>query len=326
MNWRHPSKTDAIGQNSSAVDAIGPNVDVARQETNPVQTACSLLPTGRKDNDMSNEANLTLVIGANGKTGRRVVNGLESKGVSVRRGSRSATPRFDWSQDSTWDACLAGVKAMYITYAPDLAMPGAGDAITGLVAKAAAKGVQRIVLLSGRGEAEAQACERIVLECGIPATVVRASWFSQNFSEGAFAQMVLAGRITLPAGDVREPFVDVDDIAEVVVAALTEEGHAGEIYEVTGPRALTFAEVTAELSKALGRDIVYEQVPHDAFVQGAKDSGAPKEVVWMLDYLFATVLDGRNETTTDGIERALGRKPKDFADYARDAAAAGAWS
>ncbi len=273
-----------------------------------------------------NETNLTLVIGASGKTGRRVVDGLESKGVSVRRGSRSATPRFDWNQDSTWDACLEGVDSMYITYAPDLAMPGAGDAIAALVAKAAAKGVQRIVLLSGRGEAEAQACERIVLESGIAATVVRASWFSQNFSEGAFAEMVVAGRITLPAGDVREPFVDVDDIADVVIAALTEEGHAGEIYEVTGPRALTFAEVSAELSNALGRDIVYEQVPHDAFVQGAKDSGAPKEVVWMLDYLFATVLDGRNENTTDGIERALGRKPKDFTQYARDAVAAGAWS
>jgi uncharacterized protein YbjT (DUF2867 family) len=156
--------------------------------------------------------------------------------------------------------------------------------------------------------------------------VVRAAWFNQNFSEGAFADMVQSGCITLPAADVPEPFVDADDIAEVVVAALTEEGHQGQVYEVTGPRALTFAQATAELARAAGRPITYQQLPHVAFVAGAKESGAPGDVIWMLDYLFATVLDGRNANTTDGVERALGRKPKDFADYAREAAAAGAWA
>ncbi len=270
--------------------------------------------------------NLTLVLGASGKTGRRVVRGLEAKGLPVRRGSRSARPAFDWSHEAGWDACLEGVRSIYITYAPDLAMPGAGDAIRALVSKAQRAGVERLVLLSGRGEEEAQACERIVLDSGIPATVVRASWFNQNFSEGAFADMVKAGHITLPAGEVREPFVDVDDIAEVVLAALTEEGHAGEIYEVTGPRTLTFAQATAELARATGREIRYTQIPHDAFVAGARDSGAPKEVVWMLDYLFNTVLDGRNAHLTDGVERALGRKPKDFAEYAREATRKGVWT
>ena len=266
------------------------------------------------------------MLGATGKTGRRVVEGLEARGLPVRRGSRSATPPFDWTHEAGWDACLEGVSAIYITYAPDLAMPGAGDAIRALVARAERHGVGRLVLLSGRGEEEAQACEQIVLGSTIPATIVRASWFNQNFSEGAFAEMVEAGHITLPAGDIPEPFVDVDDIAEVVLTALTEDGHAGEIYEVTGPRALTFAELTAELAKAIGRDITYTQVPHEAFVGGVAESGAPKEVVWMLDYLFATVLDGRNSGLADGVERALGRKPKDFADYARDAVAAGMWA
>lgn len=269
---------------------------------------------------------LTLVLGSTGKTGRRVVAALEAQGLPVRRGSRSAHPAFDWTRESSWDACLEGVGAIYITYAPDLAIPGAADAIRGLVAKAERQGVGRLVLLSGRGEAEAQACERIVLSSSIPSTVVRASWFNQNFSEGAFADMVQAGHITLPAGDVPEPFVDVDDIAEVALAALTGDGHAGEIYELTGPRALTFAEVTAELAKATGRDIRYTQIPHEAFVSGAEQSGAPKDVVWMLDYLFATVLDGRNAGLSDGVERALGRKPKDFADYARDAVQAGMWA
>jgi uncharacterized protein YbjT (DUF2867 family) len=182
------------------------------------------------------------------------------------------------------------------------------------------------VLLSGRGEAEAQACERIVQDSGIDWTVVRSSWFNQNFSEGAFVDMVQAGQITLPDVDTPEPFVDVDDIAEVAVVALSEPGHAGEVYEVTGPRMLTLAEVAAELSRAAGRDIAYVPVPHDAFVKGVADSGAPKDVVWMLDYLFATVLDGRNAYLTDGVQRALGRSPKDFADYANEIAATGLWS
>ncbi|MEO0322881.1 MAG: NAD(P)H-binding protein [Myxococcota bacterium] len=268
---------------------------------------------------------LTLVIGATGKTGRRVAERLEARGLPVRRGSRAATPAFDWKKPEGWDACLDGVKAVYITYAPDLAMPGAGDAITELVRRAGRAGVERFVLLSGRGEEEAQAAERIVLASGVPTTIVRASWFHQNFSEGAFVDMVQAGMITLPAGDVPEPFVDVDDIADVVVAALTEPGHEGEIYEVTGPRLLTFADVAAELTKAAGRPVGFTRVPHDAFVAGAAEAGAPEDVVWMLDYLFATVLDGRNATLTGGVQRALGRPPRDFADYARDAAATGVW-
>lgn len=270
-------------------------------------------------------AGRVLVLGGTGKTGRRVAAGLEARGVPTRIGSRSATPAFDWDDESGWDACLQGVDAAYINYAPDLAMPGATDAIQAFVDKAGRHGLRRLVLLSGRGEAEAQACERIVQESGLEWTIVRASWFFQNFSEGAFVDMVHAGQITLPADGTLEPFVDVDDIADVAIAALCDAGHTGEVYEVTGPRLMSFADVAAEVSAATGRTIDYVQVPHDAFVDGAKASGAPREVVWMLDYLFSTVLDGRNAHLTDGVHRALGRPPNDFAAYARDVAATGAW-
>lgn len=276
-------------------------------------------------NQPQNPRGLTLVLGGTGKTGRRIAAALEAKGVPIRIGSRSASPAFDWLHEASWDACLQDVEAVYINYAPDLAMPGSTDAIQALIDRAKGHGVKRLVLLSGRGEAEAQACERIVQESGVEWTIVRASWFNQNFSEGAFLEMVLAGQITLPAGDIPEPFVDVDDIAEVAVAALTEPGHAGEVYEVTGPRLMTFADIATELSKATNREIVYIPVPHDTFVAGVKESGAPKEVVWMLDYLFNTVLDGRNAHRTDGIQRALGRPPKDFAEYAQAVAATGLW-
>ncbi len=268
---------------------------------------------------------VTLVTGGTGKTGRRIIERLRAQGVPVRVGSRAAQPAFDWHNEAGWDACLTNVDALYVSYAPDLAMPGASDAIQALMDKAVAMGVRKVVILSGRGEEEAQACEQIVMDSGLDWTVVRASWFFQNFSEGAFIDMVLSGQITVPAGMTQEPFVDVDDIAEVATLALSQPGHHGEVYEVTGPRLLSFADIASELSRVTGREIQYVDVPHDAFVQGVRDSGAPDDVVWMLDYLFATVLDGRNATLTDGVQRALGRPPRDFAEYARGVVARGLW-
>lgn len=277
-------------------------------------------------NIFSKKKPLSLVLGGTGKTGRRVVDRLQASGHAVRVGSRSAVPAFDWDREAGWDAALKGVTSVYITYSPDLAMPGATDAIQAFVEKAKRAGVQRLVILSGRGEPEAQACEKIVQQSGLEWTVVRASWFYQNFSEAAFLDMVLAGTITLPAGDQLEPYVDADDIADVVVAALTQDHHNGEVYEVTGPRLMTLSDLAADLSAAIGRPVTYMDVPHDAFIAGIEQSDAPKEVVWMLDYLFSTVLDGRNAHLTDGVQRALGRPPKDFADFAKDVAATGAWS
>lgn len=268
---------------------------------------------------------VTLVLGGTGKTGRRVAERLQARGVSTRVASRSGTPSFDWNDRTTWEAALDGVTAAYITYAPDLAIPGATEAIRAFVEQAVERGVHRLVLLSGRGEEEAQRCERIVQASGIEWTVVRSSWFNQNFSEGEFLGMVLDGAITLPAADVPEPFVDANDIADVAVAALTEDGHNGEIYEVTGPRMLTFTEVAQEISRAAGREVQFIQLPKEAFADGIAESGAPKEIAWLLNYLFDTVLDGRNAYVCDGVQRALGREPTDFAEYASHIATSGVW-
>jgi uncharacterized protein YbjT (DUF2867 family) len=214
---------------------------------------------------------------------------------------------------------------VYINYAPDLAVPGATDSIQSFVYRAEKHGVERLALLSGRGEQEAQACEQIVQSSNIDSTIIRASWFNQNFSEGAFVEMMLAGQITLPADDTPEPFVNVEDIAEVAVAVLTQTDHAGEVYELTGPRLMTFADIAHELSQATGAEIQYVSFPHKAFVSSITDSGAPKEVVWLLDYLFTTVLDGRNAYLTDGVQRAIGRELRDFFEYAREVAATSVW-
>lgn len=269
---------------------------------------------------------ITLVIGGTGKTGRRVAEGLRARDHEFRIASRSSTPSFDWNDQGTWDTALEGVTAAYITYAPDLAIPGATEAIRAFAERAVEKGVQRLVLLSGRGEEEAQACERIVQQAGVAWTIVRAAWFNQNFSEGEFLGMVLDGTITLPAGEVPEPFVDVEDIAAVAVAALTEEGHDYETYEVTGPRLLTFSEVAHEISRGAGREVRFMQISKQAFAEAIAESGAPDGIVWLLNYLFETVLDGRNAYLGDGVQRALGRAPTDFADYVRRISSQGVWN
>ena len=266
-----------------------------------------------------------LVLGATGKTGRRIVERLERGDVPVRLGSRSARPAFDWDDASTWAPALEGVSAVYVSYFPDLAVPGAPEAVGALAEQAGRSGVQRIVLLSGRGEEEAQRSEQAVAAAGIDWTVVRCSWFNQNFSEGYLLDPILGGEVALPAGDVPEPFVDAEDIADVAVAALTEDGHAGEAYELTGPRMLTFAEAVAEIGRATGRELRYIQVSMDDYAAAAAKLDVPDDVVWLIRYLFSEVLDGRNAKLAEGVQRALGREPRDFADFAREAAAAGAF-
>jgi len=155
--------------------------------------------------------------------------------------------------------------------------------------------------------------------------VVRCSWFNQNFSEGYMLEPILGGELALPAGDVPEPFVDAEDIADVAVAALTEDGHTGEIYELTGPRLLTFAEAVGEIGAATGRELRYAQVSMDEYAAAAAEQDMPDDVIWLIRYLFSEVLDGRNASLTDGVQRALGREPRDFTDFAHEAAASGAF-
>jgi uncharacterized protein YbjT (DUF2867 family) len=270
-------------------------------------------------------AKATLVLGGTGKTGRRIVEQLTARKVPVRVGSRSATPSFDWENRSTWPAAIANVDAIYISYYPDLAASGATDAIRAFTELAVRSGVRRLVLLSGRGEPEAQRCEEIVKNSGAQWTVLRCSWFNQNFSENYLLEPILAGEVALPAPNVGEPFVDADDIADAAVAALTDAKHAGQLYELTGPRLLTFADAIAEIARASGRQIRYVQVSMEDYVAMLEQVQLPPEFVALIKYLFTEVLDGRNAHLTDGVQRALGRAPTDFADYARRAAANGAW-
>ena len=282
------------------------------------------------ETDNAQETKTTLVLGGTGKTGRRVAKRLEARGLPVRVGSRSGEPPFDWEDRTTWAPALRGVESVYVTYYPDLAVPGAVAAVRLFSSLAVEARVRRLVLLSGRGEPEAERAELALQEvvdarAGAEWTILRSTWFMQNFSEDYMLEHVLSGEIRLPAGDVPTPFLDADDIADVAVAALTDEGHAGQLYELTGPRSLTFAEAAAEIAAATGHEVRYVPVSLEEHAAEAAEHGVPAEVVELLTYLFDEVVDGRNADTTDGVRRALGREPRDFADYARDVAAAGIW-
>jgi uncharacterized protein YbjT (DUF2867 family) len=268
----------------------------------------------------------TLVLGGTGKIGRRVVERLAARGLPVRVGSRSGDPPFDWDDRSTWDPVLDGVGSAYVSHYWD-ALPGAAETLGSFADLAVESGVRRLVLLSGRGEEEAERAERAVRDSGAELTVLRSTWFAQNFSEDYYwREMVQAGEVALPAGDTLEPFVDAEDITDVAVAALTDDRHIGELYELTGPRLLTFAEAVLEISRAVGREIRYVPISTEDFAAAAAEQGVPSDVVEMLSFIFGEVLDGRNAHLADGVQRALGREPRNFSDYARDAAATGIWN
>ncbi|MDV7144977.1 NmrA family NAD(P)-binding protein [Tropicimonas sp. TH_r6] len=266
-----------------------------------------------------------LVLGATGKTGARIAARLDAMGLPVRRGSRNATIPFDWSAPEGWGAVLDGVSAVYISYFPDIAVPGAVETVEAFVAQARAAGVGKLVLLTGRGEHHAQRAEMVIRQAGLPFTIVRAAWFAQNFSEGALLAPVMKGALPMPGGNVQEPIVDVDDIADVAVAALTEEGHDGRLYEVTGPDLMTFAEMAEALSAATGRQIAHVPISFEAF-HAALFASHGDMIADVFTAIARETLDGRNAQLSDGVQRALGRPPRAFTSYAKAAAQAGVWA
>lgn len=267
-----------------------------------------------------------LIIGGTGKTGRRVAARLHDRGLTVRSLSR---PAFDWADPSTWAVVEEPAETAYLTFAPDLAFPGAPDAVRDVAELLARAGVRRIVLLSGRGEPEAQRAEELVAEVaeqyGAAWGVVRCAFFMQGFDESLFAGPLTAGHLAFVAGAVREPFVDAEDIADVAVGLMLGEVAPNRVYELTGPRLMTFAEATEAIAAATGRSIGYQQVSGDELAAGLVRAGLAPEEAAGLVALFAHILDGHNEHLATGVRDALGREPRDFTSYAERAAAAGAW-
>ncbi|AZL57761.1 NmrA family transcriptional regulator [Tabrizicola piscis] len=266
-----------------------------------------------------------LVTGATGKSGRRVTARLTAAGAIVRAASRVGAHQFDWQKEATWAPCLKGADAAYICYAPDIALPGAVETITRFIETARSMGVERLVMLSGRGEQEAARAESVLMHSGAAWTIVRASWFMQNFSESIFSEAVSAGEVVFARGDVPEPFIDVDDVADVVAACMLNDRHVGELYEVTGPRLITFRQAVLEIETSLGNSVRYVDMEPQAYISALRRANVPDEIATLLDLLVSEVLDGRNSYVSDGVQRAIGRSPRDFATFTTQAVANGAW-
>ena len=268
-----------------------------------------------------------LITGGTGKTGRKIVASLQQLRQNVRVGSRSVSPAFDWQNPTTWNDALDGIDKVYITFQPDLAVPGAYEAIQNLASLAKEKGVKKLVLLSGKGETEAEKCEQAVINSGVDYTIIRASWFNQNYSESFFLDPILSGHVVLPFPEAKVPYVDTSDIADVAVEALLHDEHNGQIYELTGPRLWTFEEVTQEIAKASGREIQFTAVSLEDYLSFMKQAGVEADYIWLMDYLFTHVLTNPdNSIVTGDIEKVLKRKPIDFAEFVKETASTGVWN
>jgi uncharacterized protein YbjT (DUF2867 family) len=253
------------------------------------------------------------VIGGTGKSGRRVADALATRSVAVRRLSRSTSPGFDWADGGTWRDALAGAAGVYIA-TPEIADPAAARGLRSLGAELTALGIDRVVLLSGRREQGAAAAEAALRERVPTATVLRSAFFMQNFDEGYFAPQVAAGWFGVPVPEVREPFVDAADLAEVAAVALLEDGHAGRTYEITGPESLSMHEVAAALSR-LDRPVRFVAQTPSQYEETLVAAGLPAAEAAATAGLFALLLDGRNSAVVTDIPRLLGRRARSFAEY-----------
>lgn len=266
------------------------------------------------------------IVGATGKTGARVSTRLQVLGYSTRELSRSSKPAFDWADRNSWSDALKGTQAAYVTYFPDLAVPQAEQDIRDFVELAKSLELKHLVLLSGRGEEGAQRAEEVIKASGLTWNIVRASWFMQNFSESFMLDGLKAGELVLPEPKASEPFIDVDDIADVAVSALTRDDLNNRVLEVTGPELLSFDNCVSEIGEASERDIRFQTAPIDAYLSEAKSQGLPEDLAWLINELFVNVLDGRNESTTSTVEQVLGRPPGSFRHYVEATAPTGVWA
>lgn len=272
-----------------------------------------------------------LVLGATGKTGRRLTRRLADQGRTVRAASRaSAEARFDWFSPDTFAPAVAGANAVYLV--PPAFVEDPTPVVGPFLSVAADAGVSQVVLLSSLGAAfpgEPEdsgrlRLERQVRDSGLDWTILRPSGFFQNFSEGFLLQGILqAGMIVSAAGSGAAALVDAEDIAAVAAAALSEPGHAGRTYAVTGPEALTFDRCAETISQASGRPVRHKAVTPEAFAGVLAGAGLPDDYVAMVLRDQAAIAAGDAAQLSGDVLRCTGRPPRSFESFTQ--AAVGAW-
>jgi uncharacterized protein YbjT (DUF2867 family) len=263
-----------------------------------------------------------LVLGATGKTGRRIAQRLRAAGATVRTAARRAADvRFDWDDVTTHDAALRGATAVYVV--PPTLRTDFAPQVTAFIDRARSAGVRHVTFLSARGvdlapaEVPPRAVElHLAGADDLGHAVVRPGWFMHNFSEGYFRPSA-DGSIFAPAGDGAEAFVHADDIAEVAAATLLDpDAHADAGYTLTGPAALTFTQVAERIAAASGRPIAYVDVSVDEWVAREVAGGMPEDYAGLLAMLLderLRISDGA--AVTDDVERVTGHAPRGLDEY-----------
>ncbi len=272
-----------------------------------------------------------LVIGATGKTGRTVVDALTARGVKVAAASRNPAAtaahgvqpvRFDWAERATWAPALQGAEGLYIV--GPYAHPTGETLVGELLAEAA--DTRRVALLSVLGadrlppEVMMADWERDVRASGKEWTILRPNWFIQNFGEAFATALREHGVLELPAGEAAVSFVDTRDVADVAAAALTEDGHAGHVYDLTGPEALTYRHALAVIGDTAGRELTYRPITHERSAADLRAAGARERSITWQRGLYDLMHEGANAPVSDVVERVTGRPARTLAQYAAESA------
>lgn len=269
--------------------------------------------------------------GATGKTGRQIVRDGLARDWQVRAATRRPTAagtrvRLDWDDETTWQPAFAGSAAAYVLI--PFNHPTGAERTPALLEAVHHAGVERIVLLSSWDAQHAPAdsplrrAERTLARLPVRSAVLRPTWFMDNFTTGSFAGMIADGRLRLPAGEARIPFIDVRDVAAVAVAALAADGPTG-VLPLTGPAQLDHHDVATALSAHRAHPVVYEPVGVDEFVRHMVARGFSPEYGAFLAHALGDIADGRvTVPVSDVVEGVTGRPPRSITDFARHHAAA----
>jgi len=273
--------------------------------------------------------NKVLVVGATGQVGREVVKALLELDEPVKAASHSGneipeteTTTLDLVQPATWQSALQEVDRVFLLV-PAQDVTHANESVPPFVLGLKAAGVRKIVCLTGmtaeRPGVPLSAVETAVKQSGIGYTLLRPNWFNQNFAPGFYLGMIQhAGGVFLPAADAKTSFVDVRDIGAVAAVALTQEGHDGKEYTLTGPEALDHTEACVILSKAAGREISYTAISDDDLRAALREQGMPPEGIEELVRLYGIVREGSSAVVSNDIATVLGRPAITFEQYAED--------
>ena len=269
--------------------------------------------------------NFVLVTAPNSKTGKQVVKLLKRENIPFRAASRSTSVPFDWENEKTWASAISGAHAVYVVIPPNLAFADMPQRLKAFLTYCEAVRVRRIILLSGRGEDEAAKIEEVALSNAIPTTVLRASWFAQNFSEGYFVEGVVNGQLAIPSKLVREPFIDTRDIAKAVVFALKDKSSNNYVFELTGPELLSFEDVAKKFTKHLDQSVTYVYMPIEDYINQLLQFGVSTDEIDLTRFLFGELLDGRNAYTTSDLSLLLGEQGTSFEQFIQHTKPSGVW-